>query len=1476
MSLPKKKPPSRKPSKPNRNLSKSVPTSDTKKEGKIKKTLSKKVNPTQKALKDSQKPLPRPSEKSPKKLRSSTSSEGFPIVGVGASAGGFEAFTRFFSAVPANCGMGFVLVQHLAPNHDSLMPELLTKHTSMPVMTASDETPVEPNRVYVIPPNANLTIEGGILRVARPSQAYGQRTPIDNFFQSLAEDQGQFSICIILSGAGSDGTSGLRAVKEHGGLAIAQSAESAKFDSMPRSAILTGLVDHILTVEKMPGVLMNYAQHMSDLRAGKGLDYLREEALNYLDIICGHLRRRKGHDFRQYKRSTLGRRIQRRMQILHIDSAKKYVERLQQQEEEIDLLFKDLLIGVTQFFRDPEVFRILATDIVPKIIQMKKPGEPLRIWVPGCSTGEEAFSIAILFYENLRGKNISRNIQLFGTDIDNQGLEIARLGRYPDTIADHISPERLSRFFEKEGNSFRVVKAIRELCIFSPHNIIGDPPFSRMDLVSCRNLLIYMETELQHHILSLFHYSLKNGGYLLLGPSEHVAGHSQLFRGVHKTHRIFRVKEGGHRLPLNMRMKKAFRSTEEMPGLPMPGIQENVSQYFDRVARDEYGPAAALIDEDANIQYLSGQTQRFLQLPPGTLNVNIVNMVRTDLRLPLRSALHKAGKTGQIVIEKNIQVSCEDGLQHLDLIVRPLSDFKESSDFLMVVFQERGLVHLASDTPRSGRKASKEDNVVIRELEQEIKNTKEHLQTTVEELETSNEELKSSNEELLSMNEELQSANEELQTSKEELQSINEELETVNAELRMKVDELDQAHNDTEHLFQSTEIATVFLDTKFRIKKFTPAAQGIFRLIEADIGRPISDLATFFEDNTLHSDVEEVFRTSTPILKERGLRNGSPTYLSRIIPYRTTDNILQGAVLTFVDITPLRQVQEQVQRFSHQQSVLAAFGQLALQEYDLQAVMDACIHHLTRMFSTEFGHVLELQPGEDSLLLRAGLGWKEGVVGSAMVPAGKTSQAGYTLHSEEPVIVTDLSRETRFLATSLFLDHGIVSGMSCLIRDHEGSPHGILGIYSTTEKKFAEEDVKFLVAMANTLASGIHRNRIETELQSMTENLELRVEERTRDLVHHQKRVRNLSSELILTEQKERRRIAKELHDYLGQLLVVAKLKTAQLNKMKLSEEFSMIIKEIEESVNDAFSYTQDLIPQISPPILYEFGLMAALRWLAEKMGRYSLQVKVLSKLKDELLVFPEPMSVILYEVIRELFLNVVRHAQIAEACLEISPKGPDSISFEVTDCGCGFTLEPTIEGILKSQKFGLLNVEERIKDLGGQFHLQTRPGEGTRVLITVPYQIEKGEGQMRNVTTMEKPKRYRKKNEEGVITVVIADDHSIFRDGLRPLLDACPDIKVIGEAENGQQAVHLIQRVLPDVVVMDIDMPIMNGVEATRLVKERTPWIYIIGLSMHAEEVVSDSFSSVGGDRYVPKGHSSDSLIEIIRSSQQNSPSST
>jgi two-component system CheB/CheR fusion protein len=826
-----------------------------------------------------------------------------PVVALGASAGGLEAFEIFFRRMPPDSGIGFVLVPHLDARHKSAMTELVQRYTRMNVVEITDGMPVIPDRVHIIPPNAGLSIHGGHFAVVTPRE---EPMTIDPFLKSLAEDQGDNAVAVILSGTGSDGALGVKAIKEHGGVAMAQTGRSLRYDSMPHSAVATGLIDFELPVEDMPAKLVEYASHLRQSQGGREADNFRTEARRHLAKIYMLLRSKTGHDFSRYKDSTFLRRLQRRMQITQIAKVAAYASLLRKDPREINLLFRELLIGVTHFFRDPRAFEVLDKEVIAKLVAGNKADGVIRVWVAGCSTGEEAYSIAVLLRERLAQSAAPPKAQIFATDIDDHALDIARAGRYSEAIAQDISPERLERFFIRDGNTYRVAKELREMCIFSVHNVISDAPFSRLDLVACRNLLIYLDQSLQNRVIPLFHFALQQGGYLFLGPSENVTHQSKLFTKVDARFRIFKarparlerpalefgISAGSHRNPAALQKATAASS------------EETVSRRAMRVM-ETYAPAYIVVDDRHEVLHFAGRTGKYLQPTPGTATLDIFSILETSLRPDVRTALHRAAATGQRAVQENAYLMANGNAQPVNIIVEPIPAAENGQHYFVVAFQELGGVRAREPgTPQPTDDGAR--NETIANLEGELLATRERLQATIEELETSNEEMKASNEEFQAVNEELQSSNEELETSKEELQSVNEELETVNSELNMKIENLERAMNDRKNLLESTQIATIFLDSELRIKSFTPAITDIFHLIDSDYGRPVTHITSRLAYGDLEHDVRRVLRTLTRAEQEVALADGSAVYMMRILPYRTVDNVIDGVVITFIDLTELK------------------------------------------------------------------------------------------------------------------------------------------------------------------------------------------------------------------------------------------------------------------------------------------------------------------------------------------------------------------------------------------------------------------------------------------------------------------------------------------------------------------------------------------------------------------------------------------
>jgi len=826
----------------------------------------------------------------------------FPIVGIGASAGGLEALEQFLASVPAGNGMAFVIVQHLDPTHKGIMSELLQRGTGMKVVQVKDHTKVAPDCVYVIPPNKDMSILHGVLHLLEPIAPRGLRLPIDFFLRSLAQDQQERSIGVILSGMGSDGTLGLRAIKEKSGVVMVQEPASAKFDGMPRSAIDAGLADIVAPAGELPAKIRAYLQRTPLIAQTEVLT--DDKAHSALEKIVILLRSQTGQDFSLYKRNTLYRRIERRMGIHQIGKMAVYVRYLQENSQELQLLFKELLIGVTNFFRDPAAWEQLRARAIPTLLVKHNPGQALRAWVPGCSTAEEAYSLAIVFKEAVELTRPKGNypLQIFATDLDRDAIDKARQGVFPANIAADVSEQRLRRFFAKEERGYRVRKEIRQMVIFAPQNLIMDPPFTKLDILICRNLLIYLTSEVQKKLMPLFHYSLNPGGILFLGSAETIGGYDDLFTPVSAKSRIF--KRTITALPEPIEFPAAF-NRGRTAGIeirqnvkPAASLQTSADQFI----LHRHAPPAVIANDKADIFYISGRTGKYLEPAAGKANWNLFAMAREGLRNELAAAFQKALRQQKCVTVHGLKLGGSSGKHRVDISIQRINESGPLHDLVMVLFTDAPDVTIKKRTARSP-KANPHHHLA--EIELELLKVKSEARDNHEEMQTSQEELRSTNEELQSTNEELQSTNEELTTSKEEMQSLNEELQTVNAEMQAKVDELSRASNDMKNLLNSTDIATLFLDDDLNVRRFTPQVTKIIKLIPADVGRPITDLTSDLRDTKLAEDSREVLRTLMASEKPIGTKDGR-WFSVRIMPYRTLDDRIDGVVITFADITAAR------------------------------------------------------------------------------------------------------------------------------------------------------------------------------------------------------------------------------------------------------------------------------------------------------------------------------------------------------------------------------------------------------------------------------------------------------------------------------------------------------------------------------------------------------------------------------------------
>lgn len=835
------------------------------------------------------------------------------VVGIGASAGGLEAISCLLEKTHDDTGVAFVIVQHLAPTKDSAMPELLGRRTRMPVHQVTDNMKIEPNTVYLIPPGKNMSVIDGTLQLLDSIKSSGIRHPIDFFFKSLARDLGRSAVCVIMSGTGTDGTEGARVIKAELGLVIAQDPKEAKYDGMPRSVIEAGLADHVLPAAEIPEQVLKYLQHIP---SGDGLQEGPDSLARSLPKIVAIIRETTGNDFSAYKESTLLRRIARRMAIHHVSEPSQYIRFLQEDPKECVTLFKELLINVTSFFRDKGSFDALK-PVLKNVLEHKPRQEEIRAWVIGCSTGEEAYSIAILIRELLDEIGRDNKVQIFATDLSSDAIDIARNGIYRKNIADDITQERLKRFFTTKNDSYQVNSNIREMLVFAVHNLTKEPPFLRMDLISVRNLLIYLKGDLQKKLISLFHYSLAEDGIIFLSPSESIGDFSDLFSEVERKWKIYRC------LP-------SRGAGINLPPFPLPkargaklgqgqGIREiDVSQAADTIVLSDYAPPFVVIDNANNVIYFRGDTNKYLKLPQGKATMNVAELARRGIGSHLDLAIRSARRQKAEARRENILLPDLPDDPPFDILVRPVPMQDQEAECLMVIFKEnpRGAMRREIAGDKDGktikrRKTSAQDQHVL-ELEHELKRAREELQANKEEMETSNEELKSANEELLSSNEELQSTNEEFETSREELRSVNEELSGLNAENQERIEHLNRARDDMKNLLDTIDVATVFLDLDLMIKGFTPALGRFFSIRNSDIGRPLSEISNSLAHEDFYDDIRSVLHTASKVQKEVKTRDGH-WCLMRIIPYRSTDKAINGVLMTLIDIDERRILQAALQ-----------------------------------------------------------------------------------------------------------------------------------------------------------------------------------------------------------------------------------------------------------------------------------------------------------------------------------------------------------------------------------------------------------------------------------------------------------------------------------------------------------------------------------------------------------------------------------
>lgn len=1026
------------------------------------------------------------------------SNQNFQIVAIGASAGGLAALKTFMQSLPKKTGMAFVIIQHLDPTHKSMMSDILGKETSLSVTDAKHNLKVTPDHIYVIPPDKYLTIEGGKLKLSKPEDRRGSRRAIDHFFRSLASDCGDRCAGIILSGSGSDGTAGLRAVKAAGGLSLVQTPETAQHHNMPQSAIDADVVDKVVKVEEMFDLLKQYVEHPLTLSIQQETsDVSMDESLEELAAI---LKTHENFNVRQYKPSTVQRRIIRRMSLTNCKDYANYLDILRQDEKERRLLTKDLLINVTDFFRDPEAFEVLEKKVIPEIFKDINKKEDIRVWVAGCASGEEAYSIAILLLETVASARRENKIKVFATDIDEYAIKIARKGIYPESITGEIPQKYMDKYFVRaeNGHQYRIKNQVRDLISFAVQNVISDPPFNHMHLISCRNLLIYLNKEVQEKILNGFYFALEGASYLFLGSSETLGKNAELFKTISKKWRLYKKipdQDDNKMLLRNLQQNQSFSSTKKPLSSTntrkKPKKNPSRSDNMRKALLDNFLPPSVIVDEQGQILYNHGDWKDYLKIPTGEPRNDITQLIIPALRSRLRSALFKVKKSKQ-ALSFHCKVPNENkktAKQIVRIEIGPIEN-QEFIDGLAI-----GIMFYPEDKLDQKQTAviTQEDELNANQnLERELAETKEELQNTIEELETSSEELKASHEEALSTNEELQSANEELEASAEELRSLNEELSTVNAQLKEKIDALQRANDDVENFFTSTDLPTIFLNPDLKIQRYTPAAEQLLKMGPQDLNRSIETLGRDLVDENLIEECKAVLRSFQPIRKEVQSFD-KRWYIRQISPYRTEDRRIEGVVLVFQEVTKIKNLSERATAREKQQSVVAQLGIMALSGADPKEVMDQAVRQVAHVLEADYCKVLKYQPADNNFLMVSGIGWQEGLVGKTTVPDDQNSQAGFTLNTQKPVIVKNLAKEKRFSGPSLLTEHQVVSGISCLI-NHTEPPFGVIGVHTKEERVFSEYDANFLVSVANMLSTAIKSKESQEQIAYSERKLRVAME----------------------------------------------------------------------------------------------------------------------------------------------------------------------------------------------------------------------------------------------------------------------------------------------------------------------------------------------------------------------------------------------
>lgn len=1383
------------------------------------------------------------------------------IAGIGASAGGIEALQQFFQAMPADTGLAFVVVVHLSPEHQSHLAEILAGCTAMPADQVRDNTDLKPDHIYVIPPDRELKLTGTSVNTLPFHEPQGKRNPIDTFFCSLAAQHGN-GFAVVLSGGGSDGAMGVKAVKEAGGIVLAQEPAEAVHGSMPEAAVASG-ADIVLPVKKLAIRLAELAQD----RQGAMADKLKEPDKKLLTRILGHLHARTGHDFSKYKQSTILRRLARRMQVHRIDTFEGYFTFLQNNSEEIQALFNDLLISVTAFFRDPEAFDVLSQKVIPRLFDNRPPESFIRVWVPGCATGEEAYSLAMLLLEEAEHRDEWPKIQVFASDLDEIALTIAREGCYPSSIEDDVPAERLRRFFIRENNHYRVRKELRDCVLFAAHNLLRDPPFSRIDLVSCRNLLIYLDRELQEQAFAVMRYALRSGGFLLLGASENAD--NPYFRTVDKKHRIYTTRDNGQKPPRlpdqhlggpRLHPPGPGRQVSAEPS-PLPAVHHSLLE--------ELAPPSVLVNEHRVVLNLSETAGRFLHPRGGPLSQDIAELVREELQTEVRAALFRAFDKAESTLSPFVPVHFNGAPRLVAVSVIPRQVDEDEEKLALVVFIEGGEARSAG-THEPGNKT---EPATVQRLREELQHMQERLQQARKEQESAQEEYRSANEELQSINEEYRSTAEELETSKEELQSINEELETVNNELNNKLEEISRAHSDLENLMAATDIGTLFLDADLRIRRFTSPLADFFSVTPADVGRAIGDFTTSLDYRTLEEDARQVLAKLTPIERETQSQREGKIYLARLRPYRTVNNGIDGVVVSFVDITEqkktevaLRASQEQL---GHELAAIERLHDMTMRVVAARSIPEAINQILDAAIDiqgTGQGVIHLKNPETNTLEITAHRGFEQESL-DMLRAFDNSDNSAYSraLRTGRHIVMTKITgKPDREIADKM----GYRALRAMPLINQDGVTLGALSTYFHEPHALTVHDERLLDLLGRHAASLLDRLNAEQALKKLNEELkqnELQLKQQAEQLRDNDRR----RTDFLAMLGHELRNPLAAIRNSIGLLAAAESNDAGHESPQAIMDQALAILDRqgrlMTRLVNDLLDIARinkNKIELTRGPVALADSVESAAAALRLEMDTKQLEFKarlpaeplyvyadeerllqILDNLLNNAAKFTEPGGKIELSATRENEYAVIR---VKDNGVGIPADAIDSIFDQFTyventasrgGLGLGLSLVKNLvtlhEGTITARSDG--------------------PGKGSEFILRLP---------------VSKPASISPRDVNnravGRLRILVVDDSSDAANVLTSLLRTRNH--EVQTAYNGETACVIARRLRPQIALLDLNMPGMDGYELARRLRREFPpaSLTLIAVSGHIEH---DRIRDAGFDRYLLKPVDLETINRVLAS---------